>query len=273
MSPPRGDHAGQTRAHLYVLASLLAFLAVPWGLFLTVDVFDVAGSRAVLAAGFPTWARLFSEGHVVEWGQWLCLGAAATTAGVVAGQSRAGGDSHSTALWVLVGISAALLLIEDAGNPSHRVSGWASAVLGEGEVAGRAGRLPVFVVVAGVPTYAIVRYWRSLRADRRSSALLLSGLGCYAFAGFSSVVLNVVWDFYDRAGEFVTHTLLGERLARVPAGPWGGPEATGALFMDTVYEETLELLAAGLILAGTVAAASVVGRRRSPSDSRAQPSP
>ena len=87
------------------------------------------------------------------------------------------------------------------------------------------------------------------------------------------MVLNGVLDFYDRAGEFVTQTLLGgERLARVPAGPWGGPEATGALFMDTVYEESLELLAAGLILAATTAAAWAVKRRWWSPASRTEPS-
>lgn len=246
--------ASGSRAHRYVVGAVLLALAVAWGLFLLVDVFDVAGLRGIVAAGFPIWARLFSEGHVVEWGQWLCLGVAATLAGVVAGLQLATGNRRGASFWALIGLSAALLLIEDAGNPSHRVSRWASVLLGDGEVAARAGRLPVFVIVAGLPGYAIIRYWRELRADRSAGNLLLGGIGCYAFAGFSSVVLNVVWDFYERAGSFVTETLLRGRLAPLPPGPWGGPEATGAVLMDTLYEESLELLAAGLILAGAVAA-------------------
>lgn len=262
MAPPQ--QASRPRAHRYVLGAVLALLGAAWVLFLVVDVFDVAGSRSVVARDLPTWARVFSEGHVIEWGQWLSLGVAATVAGAVAGHHHAHGRGRESLLWLLIGLSAALFLIEDAGNPSHQFSRWASVVLGDGQVAAHAGRLPVFAVVGGVPAYAVVRYWRELRSHRPAGSFVLAGLACYGFAGVSSVVLNVVTDFYVQAGEFVMQTLLRGRLARVPEGLWGGPEATGWMLMDAVYEESLELVAAGLLLAGAVAAWDSQRRQRAP---------
>ena len=258
------------RLHRYVLAAVLMLLGAAWALFFAVDVFDVAGSRGVVARDLPTWARVFSEGHVIEWGQWLSLGLAATVAGAVAGHHQAHGHRRDGLLWLLIGVSAALFLIEDAGNPSHQFSRWARVVLGDSQVAAHAGRLPVFAVIGAVPAYAVVRYWRELRSDPRAGNLVLAGLACYGFAGVSSVVLNVVADFYVRAGDFVMHTLLRGRLVEVPEGMGGGPEATGWMLMDAVYEESLELVAAGLLLAGAVAAWDSSPRQRASSDSAAR---
>ena len=228
---------------LYLLACYLAFLAV--------DVFDVLGSRELLgrADGKPLWFHLFGEAMPTEWLQWVWLGATTIVGALAASRAFSAGHRQVARFLLLLSVAGALMLIEDAGNVSHQQAQLLQQLAGESSLIRVGGRLPVFVVIAAVPTYALIRYWPTLRTYPSGHRLFLAGYGIYGLAAFSSVPANLLFGFYGRAGDWALNTLFGGRL--VPIEDYWGVEgdATNLVFMDFVYEESLELIAASLLLA------------------------
>jgi len=71
------------------------------------------------------------------------------------------------------------------------------------------------------------------------------------------VPANLLFDFYTRFGPWFTDRVLGGRLLvlEVPAAraaEFSSSEFTSALFMDFVYEESIELVGATALLAGVL---------------------
>jgi hypothetical protein len=248
-----------------ILSVTLVYLLACYFLFLVVDVFDVLGSRELLGRddGMPLWFHLFGEAMPTEWLQWSWLASTSIVAAMAASRAFSVSRAQIARFLLLLSVAGALMLIEDAGNVSHQQAQLLQQITGESDLARVGGRLPVFVVIAAVPTYALIRYWSALREYPYSHRLFLAGYGIYGLAAFSSVPANLAFDFYDRAGGWVVDTLLGGRLVPVE-DYWGiDGDATRLVFMDFVYEESLELIAAGLLLA---AALSLYGTLRAARD-------
>ena len=244
-----------------VVGAAAAYLIMAWSSIALIDVFDVSGLRSMLGRdeGAPLWVHLFGEGSITEILQWTALGLVALVLSQASGALQTANEWRQRRFLSLLALGAVLMLIEDAGNPSHRVARYVRDFLGEGSyLIELLSRLPVLLLVGGVPLYAFVRYWPSVARGRPGGGLLLSGLIAYGIAAFSSVPANILFNFYPRAGQWMTESLLGGRLQPLEqTDPWqlrfSAEEFTGTVFMDYVYEESIELIGVTLLLAGALA--------------------
>jgi len=250
-----------------VLVVGIAYLLAAWSAVVLIDVLDVAGIRTRLEGVLDmpmVWWHLFREGSPTELLQWTLLGSTGLVASYHAGWlavSRRGPAPlvRERRFLMLVSVAMVLMLIEDAGNPSHRVAGIVMGLLGDDSyLVEVAARLPVFILVGAVPLYAFVRYWPSVGFRRPGGGLLLGGFVAYGVATFSSLPANMLFDYYPRMGRFVMDRLFAGRMIPIERTlDWqlrfSAEEFTGTLFMDFAYEESIELIGAVLFLAGLLA--------------------
>ena len=196
---------------------------------------------------WPLWFFVWAEGGVIEQATWLMLGTGALLAMWVSGRSQGGQERF----WGWFAVGLALLLVEDAGNISHRFADHADLVLprlGIAPPSRNAARLVVFSVLGGVMLWVLFAYrpiW-SKRRDLRN--VLVGGYLLYSAASLLSVPFNLFFGGYERIGDRLVAVLYGQRLTPMPEPVWGLDEvATGLVWMDSVVEESLELMAAAFL--------------------------
>jgi len=196
---------------------------------------------------WPLWYLLFREGGPSEHISWLLLGAAALLGAASAGRSS-GADAK---FWAWFAFGSILLLIEDAGNTSHRFASYLNNFTRQAfgfEVSLEAGRLVVFAILGAVMLGVLLRFreqWSQWPSVRR---MLLAGYVTYGLAAGASVPFNLVGVGYQSVGDTLLATLFGGRLSRLPEPIWGADtDNTGQVFMDLVVEESIEVLAAALL--------------------------
>ena len=255
-----------------ILRLVGAYLLFAWLAIAIVDVFDVAGLRAGLGRdqGGPVWVHLFTEAGVTEMLQWLLLATVTLVAAIRSGEQWERRNVEAARFLTLLALSATLMLIEDAGNPSHSLAHYGEDILGRsGFLIELIFRLPVFLIIGAVPLYAFIRYWPKIARGRNGSRLLIGGVAAYGAAAFSSVPANLLFDFYPRFGPWFSQRILGGRLLPLEpfdslVGQMSSRDFTGWLFMDYVYEESIELIGAALLLAGVLALGAALSADRSP---------
>lgn len=254
------------KASRMVLLFGVTYLVAAWSAVILIDVFNVAGIRSSLAGRLElpmVWYHLFREGGASEMLQWTAFAATALVASQHAGwlASQPTDSSQVTREFrflTLLSVAMLLMLIEDAGNPSHRVAEYVMSVLGDDSyLIEVSARLPVFILIGAVPVYAFVKYWPSVGFGRPGGGLLLAGFIAYGVATFFSVPANMLFDFYPRMGRLVTETLFGGRMLAIErTAAWqlrfGAEEFTGTLLMDFAVEESIELLGGVFFLAGVL---------------------
>lgn len=190
------------------------------------------------------WALLFGNGGPIEWMQWGLLGITAIAASFLSARLRSD-------FFYLFAFAAALLLIEDAGDPRHRLSVYVRAFVGDD-----IGVLPTstvveltyFAALAAVPLYAFWRYRTEVWSFTTARRYLLGGYGLYAVAALASGTRKL--GSYETVGLLIDDAL-GGRLAMGPYDPGEGH----LQFIDGVVEESIELLAAACLLALVLACA------------------
>ncbi len=210
--------------------------------------------------------------------QWLCLGSAALIAAFIAGRAfvppeapePASGRRSEFAFWGLIAIALLLMLIEDAGDPRHTLRSYVRVAFGEddGGVFGTLSELLYFGVLASIPLYAVARYHHVLKANLRGRRYLIVAFVSYAVAvslsfvgtAFSSVIGT---NLYSEAGRVLYRIslLLGDDELGAFWSAWDTEEGWGFVrfyLMDSLVEESIELLGAAAFLSATVAYLSSV---------------
>jgi hypothetical protein len=212
----------------------------------------VVVSWAVIALSIVTshetapvlWFWLFQEAGPVEHVQWTVLAATALVAMAASGRCLAIGQPIGR-FWMWFSIGATVLLLEDAVNVSHSVAGMLEPIVGDNV---HAGRLPIYLLLAVLLLSPLLVYRRHVAA---SPALrpLLAGVVLYGVASSMSIVANLLFDGYARIGWFLFDEVFRGRVPPLPFEVWGVAEdITPIVFMDTVVEEAVELVAAGFLL-------------------------
>jgi hypothetical protein len=246
--------------HRYVVRFAAVYLVLAWLAVVAIDALNVVGLRDRLVAmelDMPhVWYHLFADGHLPENLQWLALGGTAIVATLIAGLLFARGRTEPATFWLLMAVAATLLLIEDAGNPRHRLASYVVA-LAPGERTPRIlAELTFFALLAAVPLYAVARYWRWPWRSAPSRGRLVGALGLYGLAAIASGTRDIggAHGWYAAAGRFLEEAVFQGRLLQ--AAPFFGdlgPDATGYLLMDLPVAESVELVAAALLLAAALA--------------------
>ena len=237
-----------------VISLTVAYLCAAWTAFLLVDVLNVASTRdSLVASGFTTpaiWAQLFREGGPTEILQWLYLGGAAIVSAFLAGELRErgrNGERELHAFWLLMSIALIVMLIEDAGNPRHYLRNMALRLTGS-RVAQLTVESVIFAVIAGLPLYAVIRYWRWVVPFARSKWYLFAAFVAYGVAGAASAT-RYAW--YERAGTWLNQ-FLGGRLLQDLEHPFFGTTGMEFFLMDWLWEESVELIGATFFLAAAL---------------------
>lgn len=233
-----------------VVGLAVGYLLLAWTAFWLIDVFNVFGLRDALVAGphQQIWFRLFREGRPTEMLQWAALGGAALVGGVLAGMHLAQQRRACAMFWLLMGIAAVLMLIEDAGNPRHYFGEMARYHIGS--PAQIATELAYFAILAAFPLYALLRYWRCPWACPSTRRYLIAGIAFYAIAGIASGTRDI-GHWYVQVGGYIDQVVLGGRLIPLTDDPW----QTGGLgfhLMDALVEESIELVGATLLFAAAL---------------------
>lgn len=247
-----------------LMLAVVGWLGIAWGLFIAVDIFDL------VQLGTPLFPHLFND-RPVEWTQWILLALAIAAAAYLAGRLQAEDRAGASRFFFLLAIGLGFMLIEDAGDVRHTISGYARDMIGY-EILGLhhavVTHVPYYAALAAVPVYAVLRYGRHPWVSVRTRFYLGGGVLLYAVAALASS-LAFLDDFYVGLGAWVDRVLLGGRLP-VP----GRIARSGAHFMlvDSVIEESVELLAVAMMLAAILSFAGYVRsgqsdtRPRSPTD-------
>ena len=246
-----------------ILAGALVWLALAWGAVLVSDGLDLLGWRAHLQE--PLWQTLFLNRRPTEWLQWVGLAATYGGAWYLAARIHGDGDAGHRRFLLWLGLGAALMLIEDAGDVRHIIALYVRRAVDDALVLGLHPAtlvdIPYFTVLAGPLIYALVRYGRSVWEVSGSRPYLALGYASYGFAGAGSALSGVgggraessvyLGSLYERIGRTIEALLPGsEHMA-------GGLEPAHFRFLlaDGPVEESLELVGVACLLSVVVALA------------------
>ncbi len=245
----------------YILGAALLSILVSLVLFYLIDLRNILGVGSLLNRHF-FW-HWWRNGGPIEWLQWGCLAAAALLGAFIAGRVY-NHDKRACAFWALMALAFALMLIEDAGDPRHRIREYVQFVFkedGQG-IMGTLTELFYFAALASVPIYALVRHGRVLTRLVRTKVYVAIGFAAYALAAslsFAGSAFSALLDrnFYRISGELLFRLSL--RLGDADLSHFWLGESPDQIqhhiffqLMDGLVEESIELMGAAAFLAAGV---------------------
>jgi len=208
----------------------LAFLSIFWlGMYL-IDFQNIFGISS--DQGF--WWHAFRNRGPVEIGQWAVMSMIVVTSGRIAGIYEERKDRGGKILWLLVAATFAMMVIEDAGDPRHIQGRYFVHFWDINKNIVEAG---FFAVMIFPIIFGFLRYWnKAFRFVEARMYLIIGGLFYATAAGTS--LFRWINDFYRRVGNRISDLFFGGSIP-------------GFFLMDFVFEESLELMAGSIFLAGT----------------------
>ncbi len=258
----------------YIIIGTLFFLFVSGLVFYLVDLRNIFGLRDALfnlssdyfyftyrPFFFQNWGR---NSGIAEILQWLCLGGATLLSAFFAGRFY-GQGKRIFKFWAILSIAFFLILLEDAGDVRHTFMSYVQVAFDEPDQ-GWGGTLFEFLyfsLLGGLPFYAFVRYgWSSLRDYSKTRIYFVIGFAFYflaaSFSFLGTALSGIVdKDLYTRAGDKLYQLCLkiGDPAL---ANQWELWEQVnwrfpiGLFLMDSLVEESIELIGASFLLAATI---------------------
>ena len=216
---------------LGIVGAAAAVVAAFWvGIYLIdfVEIFGLTSDR-----GF--WWHAFRNRGPVELIQWLIIATVVISSALLSGMHMQRGERSAHFFWLLVAIGFALMLIEDPGDPRHMLAAHFKNFWGTDHkwVEGT-----VFGIIVAPTIFAFLRYWSVPFRFPQTRLYLLAGGALYALAATTSL-FRAQDEFYPRLGD------------RISAVIFNG-EIGGFFVMDFIIEESVELMAGAIFLAGVV---------------------
>ena len=143
-----------------------------------------------------------------------------------------------------------LLLLEDAGDPRHRMRGFLSVLypfLPDGFPLDALFELLVyFPLLAAIPLYALYKYYSDVKAVNNVAPYLWVGFMFYGIAALMSAS-GRLGDWYVVVGESIV-PLLGDHVNSIVIG-----RSLGFFILDSLIEESFELIGASALLSSSIA--------------------
>ena len=179
------------------------------------------------------WWHAFRNRGPVEIGQWALMSLVVVTSGRISGIFEERGDREGKILWLLIAATFAMMVIEDAGDPRHIQGRYFVQFFGINRNLVEAG---FFGVMTFPIIFGFLRYWKKAFQVVESRLYLILGGLFYATAAGTSL-FRWVGRFYARVGDRISELFFGGSIP-------------GFFLMDFVFEESLELMAGAVFLAG-----------------------
>ncbi len=242
----------------HIWKAAVVYLTAAWAFVLLVDILGQTEITRLLAEQGRTppflWFWLFSEAHLTEFLQWSILASCL----IVCIKAYRKTESE---FFLVLACGLGLMLLEDTVNIRHTLSGWTSQLLGVTEHRSAVRIITEFAfygLLGSLMLYPLVTHWTRIRQSASLFRYALAAYSAYASAAFLSASRYIA-DWYDAAGAWI--------IAQLPlADPnvWEAADASlqerglfplGFWLMDYLLEESLELLAASLLLAFVMASA------------------
>ena len=228
--------------------------------------FDAARAEG----GYPLlWYHLFSEARPVEWLQWACqgIGFCVVASGYV--HARRSGRQLERRVFFLLSAGLLLMLAEDSLNVRHLMADAYWIPLFESHASSRQIRMVweafFYLCLSSLMVAAIWHMVASGAAWLRPSGRLLLAYFVYGAVGFGSA-LRRLGDWQERLGHWLIERTQAmelpawqEAYRRYEAALESNPDyqfTLGYLLTDHLLEESVELIAAMLLLSGLLIVAS-----------------
>ena len=249
----------------YIFLSSIAFILISLVIIYLVDLRNLWGIRDILYSwderSIPfintrpfIFNHLYCNRGIAEIFQWFFLGGAALTSMFISGLVY----NHNRIMflfWAIMSVAFTLMLIEDAGDPRHTISTY-FALLFNSSLVSKMVEGVYFTILASIPIYALLKYRKPIMADTRTSRYLITGFTGYATAAIFSF-----------SGDFVFYTWAGGKIRSAmllisddqTAVQWSiydkeqGWPIINYFLMDSMVEESIELIAAAAFCASAVA--------------------
>lgn len=239
----------------HIVVGVTAFFFVSYVLVLLLDVLNVGdwGEWFITSASYlinhgrraPAFLVLFADLGPVEWFQWFML-SIVIFVGSYQASTLKDYNAHASMFWLLLSIGCIFMLVEDAGNLRHRMGSFLnlfSPVLPEGTPLILVWEMIYFSILAALPVYAFIKYSKDLSV--RVWWCVVVGFMFYGLAAGMSVSSGLGW--YDIVGDWImsgfSDQMLREDIYRQNLGFW---------FMDTLVEESIELIGATGLASGAL---------------------
>lgn len=243
----------------WVALSTLVYLFVAWALVYSFDVLNILDMQnRLINAGEPIplffWI-LFTEGGLTEKLQWVFLASGVITCGFLIGQSKKSDKHEINKFFFLLGTGTFLMFLEDTVNTRHIISfllrSWLDLTT---YIIPFSSAIEFFIyfVIGGIMVYPLWKYYTYLKLHRKTRCYLIVGYTAYAVASIASTSRKL-FDWYNRVGEAIIHF-----FAVNETEGWGlaanilekiGWNPLGFYLIDYLFEESIELIGAGFLLA------------------------
>ncbi len=197
------------------------------------------------------WFVLFKEAGPIENLQWFVLGLFSIVSAFISGNLWYQNKFHKSRFWLLLSILGTIMVIEDAGNISHSFRTYVIP-LGLAIPGLPDQRIIVYAIYGLVALYPILIYFKHKLSFPLPFKFIVIGYLVYAFISFSSASQDII-SWYQPVGDFLIDFVgSGKLYFTLPETYWAY-EILGYLFMDTVFEESVELISAAFLLSGAFA--------------------
>ncbi len=204
------------------------------------------------------WLRIFREASITEQLQWTLLGLSALICIMIYALEYIRSKKHSGA-WGLLAVGLIIMLLEDSMNIRHGISdmflnheffqeqlGFDS--FGAGNIR-TITELTFYAILGGIMVISFYLIYSDANRPDRGIRYLFIGYIVYGIAAVSSAT-RLIGGWYSATGDW----LLAQLLANTEVN-WTDEEQIqlyGYHFIDMVFEESLELLGASIILAALI---------------------
>jgi hypothetical protein len=268
-----------------VLLGTSAYIFLSFLVFYLVDLRNAFGLRDILldTSGvyfYFTYVPFFfqhygRDGGFAEVAQWILLAGTIILAAFYAGKFS-GVQKLVSRFWMVMALGFTLMLLEDAGEIRHLFMSYVQWMAGEPDQ-GLYGTLfegICFLILGGLPIYALWKYGHSIRKHGKVFIYMLLGIIAHAVAASLSFVgtafqMTIDTDVYSLMGEKFKQGSLYLGTSDLPE-IWDAWDANNWLYqvdfylMDSFVEENIELLGNAFFLAAAVSVYGMYNKRQIP---------
>ncbi len=268
---PKPQTSRAEKIPFYIFMSSIAFILISLVLIYLVDLRNLWGTRDVLYFWDERSIRfistrpfmfnhLYCNRGIAEIFQWILLGGAALISMFISGLMY-NRNRIILLFWAIMSAAFTLMLIEDAGDPRHTISTY-FGLLFNSDIAPKMVEGVYFTILAAIPIYALLQYRKPVMADSRTARYIVIGFIGYATAA----IFSFAGDFTVQSDESL-YIWAGGKIRSVmllisdkqTAVQWSLYEneqkwpAVNYFLMDSMVEESIELMAAAAFCASAVA--------------------